>query len=84
MKWPAVLPKGSFVAVRRTRLGVVAPDTSKTRVGEFYSNRVAVVLEQPVNNKFPLGPKTSAIPAELYSSPFESIDASWVIFVQPV
>jgi hypothetical protein len=48
----------------------------RTWAASFYSNRVAVVVEQPVNIKFPFGSYTSAVPAELYSVPFESNTAS--------
>ena len=50
----------------------------------IYSNRVAVVLEQPVAIKVPFGACTSEVPAEVYALPFDSNSASWVIFVQPV
>ena len=44
----------------------------RTRVATFYSNRVAVVVEQPVKIKFPFLSYTSAVPAELYAVPFDS------------
>src|SRR6266542_1048580 len=43
----------------------------RTRGAAVYSNRVAVVVEQPVNIKVPLGAYTSAVPAEVYCVPFE-------------
>ncbi len=48
----------------------------RTLAATFYSNRVAVVVEQPVKIRLPFGSYTSAVPAELYSVPFESNTAS--------
>ena len=45
---------------------------------------MAVVVEHPVNSNVPFDAYISEVPAELYSLPFESNIASWVIFVQPV
>ena len=69
------------------RIGAVARlsrRVRRTRVVMLYSNRVAVVVEQPVVINVPSGAYTSEVPAEVYWSPFESNSASWVIFIKPV
>ena len=47
-----------------------------SRSPAVYSNRVAVVVEQPVKSRFPPGPYTSAVPAEVYAVLFEFKAAS--------
>lgn len=49
---------------------------SNSRCCQLYSNRVAVVVEQPAKIKFPFGSYTSEVPAELNSVPFEANAAS--------